>query len=132
VLLIEAHADTLEMYATALRHEGYLVLEAQGGMEAFQQARTLLPSVVVTEMRIQGDVTGAVICGHFRARGVPVIVISAIRPTSADDWVHSSGCDALLMMPLAPDVLIEHIVRAVEATASRSPVSPASASSDAP
>ena len=58
VLLIDDHADTREMYTLALQDAGYLVHHASDGAEAFAQAAMLVPSAVVTDMRLLGQVTG--------------------------------------------------------------------------
>ena len=111
VLLIDDNADNREMYETMLASSGFEVLQAENAVEALALAAVRLPALVVTDLRMPGDVSAAELCRQFRALGVPVIALTGVGPGEEHDAMRSAGCAAILMKPLLPDQLIMEITR---------------------
>jgi CheY-like chemotaxis protein len=49
-LVIDDDADTREVYALVLALEGCLVAQARDGQEGLQQARVLVPDIIITDL----------------------------------------------------------------------------------
>ncbi len=111
VLLIDDNADNREMYGTMLVGSGFEVLEAGDAAEALALAAVRLPAVVVTDLRMSGDVSAAELCQQFRDIGVPVIALTGVGPGEEHDVMRRAGCATILMKPLLPDQLIPEITR---------------------
>jgi CheY-like chemotaxis protein len=110
VLLIDDNADNREMYALMLADSGFEVLQAQDGVEALALAAVHLPAVAVTDLRMPGDISAADLCRQFRDLGVPVIALTGVGPGKEHDDMRRAGCAAVLMKPLAPEMLVTEII----------------------
>ncbi len=111
VLLIDDHDDTRDMYAVALRQRGFDVYDAADGPAALRQASEHAPSIIVTDLRLRGEVSGLDLCGHFGQQGIPVIVLTGVTGARAHEKVRRAGCRALLVKPVAPDTVETEIRR---------------------
>ena len=79
----------------------------------------LVPSVVVTDMRLRGDISGSDVCRHFRKLRVPVVVLTGVSREDVDPWTRTEGCDLLLTKPVAPDTLAETIDQLIAPSGNR-------------
>ncbi len=111
VLLIDDHDDTRDMYALALRQRGFDMYDAADGPAALRQASEHLPSIIVTDLRLRGEVSGLDLCGYFDAQGIPVIVLTGVTGAREHEEVRRAGCRALLVKPVAPDTVETEIRR---------------------
>lgn len=111
VLLIDDHADTREMYAHMLSASNFDVLGAEDGADGLAQASRHPPSIVVTDLRMPGEVSVTDLCRHFQAIDVPVIVITGVSPGPEHDDARRAGCALLVMKPFGPDELLIEIRR---------------------
>src|ERR1051326_8704611 len=79
VLLADGHADTRELYATALRSLGFETTTVSYGGEAFAQAWRLRPDVIVTELSGPGFGSWELIRDvqrHPRTRDIPIVIVT--------------------------------------------------------
>jgi len=93
------------------------VYESADGVEAFDIARSMMPNIIITDL-IMPDLNGLrfikmVKAPHSPSRATPVIVLSGYLTKSAALAVRKSGADALLVKPVSPKSLYEHIARIV-------------------
>lgn len=116
VLLVDDHANTREMYALMLSMSGFAVAEAENGAEALARADEQLPSVVVTDLRMPGEVSALDLCHRLRERGVPVIVLTGVGPGDQHDEVRAAGCAVVLMKPVTPSELVAELHRILSRT----------------
>lgn len=114
-LLVENHGDTRLIYAGWLAHSGFRVVEATSVDEAFLKARQLQPSVVTTDIGLDGDGDGCLLCerlkGDPRTRNIPVIAVTAWALGGHVERALSAGCDSVLIKPCSPDALLAEIHR---------------------
>jgi two-component system chemotaxis response regulator CheY len=111
VLVVEDDEDSREMYRLMLTSSGFDVIQAENGADALAKAITHLPSIVLTDLKMAGDVTAVDVCRHFAAVGVPVIAITGVSPGREHLDIRSAGCAAVLLKPVAPDVIISEVKR---------------------
>jgi two-component system, chemotaxis family, chemotaxis protein CheY len=93
------------------------VYESENGVEAFELARTAMPNIIITDLvmpifdglrfiKMVKDVQSPV-------QKTPIIVLSGYLTKAAALMVRNSGADELLVKPVSPKSLYEHIVRIV-------------------
>lgn len=93
------------------------VYELENGVEAFEIARGMMPNIIITDLvmpifdglrfiKMVKDVQSPV-------HKTPIIVLSGYLTKAAALTVRNSGADELLVKPVSPKSLYEHIVRIV-------------------
>jgi CheY-like chemotaxis protein len=109
VLLVDASRDEREMYAEWFKLKGYCTLQASTGRDGFRLASELRPDVVITAIRLPGDMDGlsltAVLKRDPETRDLPVIVLTGCAFQHERDEASRSGCDRFVMKPCLPHVL---------------------------
>ncbi|HEX3939157.1 MAG TPA: response regulator [Xanthobacteraceae bacterium] len=93
------------------------IYESANGAEAFELARNALPNIIITDL-IMPDLNGLLFIKLVKnpespCRATPVIVLSGYLTKSAALTIRSSGADELLVKPVSPKALYEHIARIV-------------------
>ncbi len=112
VLLADDDPDTRELFNVVLTREGFGVESAEDGCVAWDKARALLPSVLVTDIvlpRIDGFALCRQLKRHPLTARIPVIAISGYTRSGYLDEARQAGFDAFLLKPVAPDVLVAQI-----------------------
>ena len=93
------------------------VYESTNGVEAFELARNVMPNIIITDLvmpifdglrfiKMSKD-------AQSPARKTPIIVLSGYLTKAAALMVKNTGADELLVKPVSPKSLYEHIVRIV-------------------
>jgi len=108
VLLADSHADTCELYASALRSFGFETTTVSDGAEAFAHAWHVHPDVIVTEVSVPGfrgwefirDVRR-----DPRTRDIPVVIVTSDALPGAREQADREGCSAFLLKPCLPEDL---------------------------
>jgi len=93
------------------------VYESSNGVEAFELARTATPSIIITDL-VMPIFDGMRFIKMVKepqspARNIPVIVLSGYLTKPATLTVKDAGADELLVKPVSPKALYEHIARIV-------------------
>jgi CheY-like chemotaxis protein len=119
LVLVEDHADALEMTRRILELHGAEVATGANGQEGLVALRILRPDVVVTDLAMP-VMDGYALIRHIRALGlegggaVPVIAVSAHASPDERQRAQQAGFAAHLAKPFAPGRLIEAILAALE------------------
>jgi two-component system, cell cycle response regulator DivK len=115
VLLVDDYEDSREMYAEYLELSGFRVLQASDGEEALRLAGEALPDVVLMDIGLPGvdgrEATRRLKAGATTAH-IPVVIMSGMPP----EYARSSGADAYVTKPCAPDALVTEIQRVLAAS----------------
>ena len=93
------------------------VHEAAGGAEAFELFRTTIPDVIITDL-VMPDVDGVRLIKTAKGsraptRTIPIIVLSGYLTEAAALEVRRAGAAELLVKPVSPKALLEHVSRVV-------------------
>jgi two-component system, chemotaxis family, chemotaxis protein CheY len=93
------------------------VYESADGVDAFDIARAVMPNIIITDL-IMPDLSGLRFIKMVKAptspcRQTPVIVLSGYLTKSAALAISNSGADEVLVKPVSPKSLYEHIARIV-------------------
>jgi two-component system chemotaxis response regulator CheY len=93
------------------------VYESAGGVEGLEMARTTTPNIIITDL-IMPDFDGLRFIKMVKAPSaptnrIPIIVLSGYLTKTATLAVNESGADELLVKPVSPKALYEHVSRIV-------------------
>lgn len=93
------------------------VYESADGVDAFDIARSVMPNIIITDI-VMPDLSGLRFIKMVKAptspcRLTPVIVLSGYLTKSAALAISNSGADEMLVKPVSPKSLYEHIARIV-------------------
>lgn len=114
LLLVEDNEDNRIIYCTVLRHLGYIVLEAQDGVQAVELARSAQPDLILMDIsipRMDGWEATRVLRSDPRTSTIPIIALTA--HALADDRARASqvGFTSYLAKPIEPRVVVAEIRR---------------------
>jgi DNA-binding response OmpR family regulator len=110
-LVVEDNNDEQEMYATFFARAGFHPLTARSAAEGFALATAKRPNVVVVDVRLNGSLDGVALATTLRldARTTSIPIIALSGGLAAKDRARlATACDALLMKPCSPIVLVQH------------------------
>lgn len=119
ILVVDRDPHVRELEAHFLNEAGYSVEFEQNGHGALDQARKLVPDIVITEILVP-MLDGLALCRRIKAdpvtRDTAVLVFSIL---SAADRAREAGADAFLLKPLAEHALVDTVRRLLEARSAR-------------
>jgi two-component system, cell cycle response regulator DivK len=115
VLIVDDDRDTREMYSESLRADGFELRTASNGQDALRAARTFLPSVVVTDLRLRGGIDGVELTKLLRADNrteeIRIIMLTGVAFGDDRERAEASGVNAFVVKPCLPDMLASEIRR---------------------
>jgi CheY-like chemotaxis protein len=115
ILVVERDPHIRELEAHFLQSAGYSVRFEQDGVGALAQVREGLPDIVITEILVPG-LDGLALCRRIkedpRTRHIRVLVFSIL---AAAGRAREAGADAFLLKPLADHLLLDTVLRLLEA-----------------
>jgi CheY-like chemotaxis protein len=117
-LIVDDQPFTRRLVRTMLHGFGSReVYEAASGAEALELARSTMPNIIITDL-IMPDLNGLKFIKMLKAPSaptsrIPIIVLSGYLTKTATLGVNESGVDELLVKPVSPKALYEHVSRIV-------------------
>ena len=117
-LIVDDQPFTRRLVRTMLHGFGSReVYESASGVEGLEMARTTLPNIIITDL-IMPDFDGVQFIKMVKSPSaatcrIPIIVLSGYLTKTATLAVNESGADALLVKPVSPKALYEHVSRIV-------------------
>jgi len=115
VLLVDGHADSLDMYSLMLSRAGFDVDTATDGVEAVAQLAQRVPAVIALELALSGGLSGYDLCrrvrGHKDTRAVPLVAVTSRAFASDAMRARAAGCNVVLTKPCLPGTLVSEVQR---------------------
>ena len=117
-LIVDDQPFTRRLVRTMLHGFGSReVYEAASGAEALELAHGTMPNIIITDL-IMPDFDGVRFIKMVKAPSaatcrIPIIVLSGYLTKTATLAVNESGADELLVKPVSPKALYEHVSRIV-------------------
>ncbi len=112
VLIADDEIHIIHVVAIKLRNNGYEVVAASNGAEAYDLACREKPDIIVTDYQMP-FVTGIELIEKLRAnedtRNTPVILLTARSFAIAEELQQSLGVEACLSKPFSPKELLKSI-----------------------
>lgn len=113
ILLVDAAVDEREMYAVALRAQGYDVRESGDGEEALLETRLAAPDLIVADVvlpRVHGLQFLVALRADAATREIPVIMLTGYdQPLSVVSEAKAAGATTVRIKPCLPETLIRDI-----------------------
>jgi DNA-binding response OmpR family regulator len=113
ILLVDAAVDEREMYAVALRAQGYDVRESGDGEEALLETRIAAPDLIVADVvlpKIHGLQFLATLRADAATRDIPVIMLTGYdQPLSVVSEAKAAGATTVRIKPCLPATLVRDI-----------------------
>jgi DNA-binding response OmpR family regulator len=100
ILVVDDERSTRELLHAFLTKQGYEVILAPSGVEAFQLAKSESPNAILLDWKMPG-IDGLEVCRRLRAeektRYIPTIIISGFGTTKKE--AANAGADDLITKP---------------------------------
>ncbi|NGZ06407.1 MAG: EAL domain-containing protein [Magnetococcales bacterium] len=107
ILVVDDAPDNIRLLGNILKRE-YRVLFATGGREAMESVTANSPDLVLLDVMMP-EIDGYAVCGWMRdqeqARGIPVILVTAINDIEAETRGFDVGAVDFLTKPVNPAVV---------------------------
>jgi CheY-like chemotaxis protein len=112
IVLAEDDEDTRRVYGIILRHYGYVVEEAQDGLEAIEVVRKTKPDLVLMDVNLPG------LDGHRASRAlkadpatcaIPILAFSGDIGSTADLPTDVGAFDGYILKPISPSELVRRV-----------------------
>jgi CheY-like chemotaxis protein len=119
ILVVDRDPHIRELEAHFLNQAGYAVEFEQDGRGALQQARKIVPDIVITEILVP-MLDGLALCRQLKAdpatRDTAVLIFSIL---AAAGRAREAGADAFLLKPLLEGALVNTVRQLLEARSAR-------------
>jgi two-component system cell cycle response regulator DivK len=107
ILLIEDNADNARLVVRIMTPYGYRILHASDGESGLQMAFQDKPDLILLDLGLP-DLDGQTLIGLIKAmpglEPVPVVIITAWPPDTAQPMVKAYGCDGYIAKPISARV----------------------------
>jgi CheY-like chemotaxis protein len=119
ILVVDRDPHVRELEAHFLDQAGYSIEFAQDGESALEQARRIVPDIIITEILVP-NLDGLALCRRLKAepqtRDIAVLVFSIL---AAAGRAREAGADAFLLKPLGEHTLVDTVRRLLEERSAR-------------
>src|SRR5271165_951188 len=122
ILVVDDEPDMVELVSFNLRAEGYDVVTASNGMEALNQARSVLPDLIVLDLMMP-ELDGLSVCEILRrlpsTAPIPVIMLTAWKSELTRIIGLDSGAEDYITKPFSPRDLVTRVNNALRSQAEK-------------
>lgn len=112
ILIAEDQVDLREMIAQTLRLAGYDVVATEDGQQAYDEALTSLPDLIILDLEMP-HLTGTEVCKRLKASGdfagTPVVIISARADQAVIDSSLGAGAREFIHKPFELNQLTDKV-----------------------
>ena len=112
ILIADDEPDILEIIQFNLQQEGYEVVTAKNGDEAFEKAKYFRPDLIMLDVMMPGK-TGLEVCDLLRMNPIfketLIIFLTALSDEGTEIKGLEAGADDYLTKPISPKVLISKV-----------------------
>lgn len=128
ILIIDDSPAMLRLAAAILRRDGHHVHIASNAEEALMSLKTLLPDVVLVDLRLPG-LSGLGLTRQVRndprTKDAMVLAMTAFSEGGVEKAAKEAGCDAFITKPFDPDALTAFVRANLRRGTKAPPVAPA-------
>lgn len=114
ILVVEDDRIAMEMLKLILEPEGFQIIEAVDGFEAYEKTKEEKPDLIITDV-VMPDVDGYEFSRLVKLDSdlckIPIVMVSATKKSEHDTRIGREQCqvDAYLTTPFDPQVLIKTV-----------------------
>jgi CheY-like chemotaxis protein len=103
ILVVDNLADVRGVIGALLERRGYRVAEAEGGEQAVEEARRLVPDLILMDLKMPGGMDGIVaanvIHGDVGLREVPIVAVTGDNTEFYKGKAREAGFSDYLVKP---------------------------------
>ncbi|MDB6022324.1 MAG: OmpR [Pedosphaera sp.] len=118
ILVVDDEPDIVELVAFNLKAEGYEVITAATGPEALDQARAILPDLIVLDLMLP-ELDGVAVCEILHrlpsTAMIPVIMLTAWKTKISRLIGLNSGAEEYITKPFSPRDLVMRVNQTLRA-----------------
>ncbi|MGH7265731.1 MAG: response regulator [Candidatus Rokuibacteriota bacterium] len=121
ILLVDDHDESRDVLRTWLESAGARVLEAGDGEYALGVVATLVPAVIISDLRLpklDGLTLARMIRAHAQVARIKLIAVTGVESAEARAAAREAGFDEYLPRPVDGEALIKLVNRLVLSGAS--------------
>lgn len=119
ILVVDDYPDGLDLVIDVLEIHGLRAARAEDGRDAVEQARRLLPDLVIMDAALPGidgwEATRRLKLDQATAR-IPVLMLTAHMMPEHAAAARTAGCDAFVTKPILPEQLMFEVRRLLHRT----------------
>lgn len=123
ILVVDNLEDVRAVIGGWLARQGFRVAEADGGEQAVEEARRLLPDLILMDLKMPGGMDGIcaahAIRGDVALRDVPIVAVSADNTEYSRGKAHEAGFNDYLVKPFEVAELRDVLDRLLPASGSQ-------------
>lgn len=112
ILIADDEPDILEIIGYNLRGEGYEIIKAKDGADAFEKAKQFIPDLLILDVMMPHK-SGIEVCQLIRLqpqlKDKLIIVLTALNDETTHIKALESGADDYVSKPISPKVLISRV-----------------------
>ncbi len=112
VLVIEDNAQNMYLTTFILEKSGCLVHQARDGREGIEQARKLLPALILLDVQLptmDGYAVARELRGHRALADVPIVAVTSYAMTGDREAALAAGCDGYIEKPIDPETFARQV-----------------------
>jgi CheY-like chemotaxis protein len=122
ILVVDNLADVRGVISALLARRGYRVAEAEGGEQAVEEARRLVPDLILMDLKMPGGMDGIAaaqcIHGDVGLREVPIVAVSADNTEFCQLRAREAGFSDYIVKPFEAGELEDVLERLLPAAGS--------------
>lgn len=117
ILLVDDEKDLVETVALRLQANGYEVIPAYDGEEAFKRAKEAKPDLIILDLMLP-KMDGYKVCGLLKSdsrhKHIPILIFTARAQEIDRKMAEEAGADAYFIKPFEPKALLDKIKELIE------------------
>jgi two-component system alkaline phosphatase synthesis response regulator PhoP len=114
ILVVDDDGDILYLMRIMLRHEGWEMMSADGGIRAIEMARRYAPDLILLDMMMP-DMDGVEVCERLRAepqfRNTPILILTALTRVQEHQLARQAGANEVIVKPVTGRELVQRLQR---------------------
>jgi len=112
VLIVEDNELNMKLFNDLLDANGFGVLQAVNGEEAFAKAKEHHPDLIIMDVQLP-EASGLEVTQWIKAEpstaDIPVVAVTALAMKGDEEKVLSVGCDAYIAKPISVHQFLETV-----------------------
>ena len=114
VLIVEDNELNMKLFNDLLEANGFNILKAMNGEEAFRLAKEHEPDLIVMDVQLP-EASGLEVTQWIKAvpaiAGIPVVAVTALAMKGDEEKILSAGCDAYIAKPISVHAFLDTVKR---------------------
>ena len=124
ILVVDDEIDQVRVIAFNLRKAGCSVETAMDGIEALRKARSILPDLILLDLKLP-ELDGFTVCETLRrdpaTSAIPIVILSALSGQFGSLNALVAGANEYITKPFSPKHLVDRVHALISKTSGKRP-----------